>query len=59
MLGGMYAITFTLFAIETQCLWKAAGLGLVSATLKSVYSLAHAAYWRRRSRLTKYSRNSR
>lgn len=45
MLAGMYAITFTLFMIETGCLWKAATMGLLSAVLKSAYGLVHGSWW--------------
>lgn len=45
MLAGMYAITFTLFWLETGCLWKAASMGLVSAVLKSAYGLFHGSLW--------------
>lgn len=45
MLAGMYAITFTLFMVETGCLWKALSMGFVSALLKSAYSLIHGNLW--------------
>ena len=47
MIAGMYAITFTLFALETGCIWKAASFGLVAAGLKSAFSVGHYKFWDR------------
>lgn len=38
---GMYAITCTLFYIETGSLAKGALLGLLSATLKTIWGIIH------------------
>lgn len=43
---GMYAITFSLFVVETGCVVKAASLGFAAASLKSVFCLGHGAFWR-------------
>jgi hypothetical protein len=45
MIAGMYAITFTLFALETGCLYKAATFGFVAAGLKSGFSIGHYKFW--------------
>lgn len=53
MLAGMYLITFTLFALETGCVWKACTFGFVAAGLKSGFSLAHCHVWTRIERGSK------
>ena len=42
---GMYGITSILFYIETGSVGKGLMLGLVSATLKTLWSICHSKVW--------------